>query len=639
VATLNDGSAKGRRNQAACRRNQTTGGLTSETTTLYLPNKYQCDDPMGESGFVETELMKPEDRDRMEVVINENDNGGKGKWNASTGKRYSSGSKKQRADVTTFVPLTCTNLSANPRRVGANHLYEKIPYGDRSASRLPTDLVTLSSLEEGTKYQHSGRRVMSGTMSLQHKPKSSEQQQQLTSDETRSLRKKYPGQNTTTASLDRRQTPRTHSSVSAAFTPPAGPAAGNVGFVTAEPVSKTKRQSLQQSRQNAPPVAFTEVEEVQNDARREKPEELLLSVHGLKFINRRSNPIEVGDYGAAGNQSARMALKLQRSISADTRARRVSSSTTAFFKPNAAPSRVEEISKHTDAKTEIFKPKFRLIREKLREVPPLTRRETTRSEKNKPNKTDNVQGASMAALRRSNDSFVTAPSDDSASQREPSTSVAASSMEDVARPSRPRRSRKKSAQLSTPNRTKNHPNENYGKDDVFVKSQKQGRLSRTRRSRADESYEGVTAPTGAVSVATQDYILLQETYSPDDLKLRDGDADELAKLHAHRVTVPITMTLAVLAVYVGSGTLLFSAWENVNYLVGSYFCFMTLTTIGFGGDVIPGDGADNTSLDEKRIACSVWLACGLSVVAMCVNLAHERFVDRCDRDHVEVTTK
>ncbi len=45
-----------------------------------------------------------------------------------------------------------------------------------------------------------------------------------------------------------------------------------------------------------------------------------------------------------------------------------------------------------------------------------------------------------------------------------------------------------------------------------------------------------------------------------------------------RVHVPITLCLAILTSYICGGGMLFSLWEGWDYLDGSYFCFVTLST-------------------------------------------------------------
>lgn len=48
--------------------------------------------------------------------------------------------------------------------------------------------------------------------------------------------------------------------------------------------------------------------------------------------------------------------------------------------------------------------------------------------------------------------------------------------------------------------------------------------------------------------------------------------------------------------YIVWGALLFGRWEDWNYLDGSYFCFISLSSIGFG-DLVPG---------ERVVSHKVW---------------------------------
>lgn len=60
----------------------------------------------------------------------------------------------------------------------------------------------------------------------------------------------------------------------------------------------------------------------------------------------------------------------------------------------------------------------------------------------------------------------------------------------------------------------------------------------------------------------------------------DDDIDD-------EVSVPVTVTLGVIGIYVFLGALLFSVWEKWDWLKSAYYCFITIATIGFG-DVVPG---------------------------------------------------
>ncbi|XP_074644051.1 uncharacterized protein LOC141900891 [Tubulanus polymorphus] len=95
-----------------------------------------------------------------------------------------------------------------------------------------------------------------------------------------------------------------------------------------------------------------------------------------------------------------------------------------------------------------------------------------------------------------------------------------------------------------------------------------------------------------------------------------------------KVRVPIVLCLLLIAGYVFFGSILFARWEGWDYLTGSYFCFVTLSTIGFG-DIVPGMKLGSWASQEKLVACALYLAFGLSVLAMCFNLMQEEVKEKC----------
>jgi hypothetical protein len=105
------------------------------------------------------------------------------------------------------------------------------------------------------------------------------------------------------------------------------------------------------------------------------------------------------------------------------------------------------------------------------------------------------------------------------------------------------------------------------------------------------------------------------------------DADEASETD-EKVTVPITVCLILMTGYISLGAVLFSVWEDWDFLTGSYFCFITLSTIGFG-DIVPGMQSDAWRSHEKLVLCALWLAFGLSLLAMCFNLMQEEVREKC----------
>ncbi|XP_034236079.1 TWiK family of potassium channels protein 18 [Thrips palmi] len=118
------------------------------------------------------------------------------------------------------------------------------------------------------------------------------------------------------------------------------------------------------------------------------------------------------------------------------------------------------------------------------------------------------------------------------------------------------------------------------------------------------------------------------------------------------VTVPVTLCLAIMVGYVCGGAVLFSKWEDWDTLDGSYFCFISLSTIGFG-DIVPGSSvySDGDGIEMSFIFCSMYLMMGMALIAMCFNLMQEevihkirscvrtiRYVTRCNRRRAAAAT-
>ena len=124
------------------------------------------------------------------------------------------------------------------------------------------------------------------------------------------------------------------------------------------------------------------------------------------------------------------------------------------------------------------------------------------------------------------------------------------------------------------------------------------------------------------------------------MRAKINPAPQKVSVSINDVTVPISLSLAVMVSYICGGALLFGQWEGWGFLDGSYFCFITLSTIGFG-DIVPGDAlsADNAGHDgsgdidgvlgvvnTKFVLCSMYILIGMAVIAMCFNLMQQKVV-------------
>lgn len=108
----------------------------------------------------------------------------------------------------------------------------------------------------------------------------------------------------------------------------------------------------------------------------------------------------------------------------------------------------------------------------------------------------------------------------------------------------------------------------------------------------------------------------------DDSDDEDDDLDE------KKITVPLTVTMIVIAGYILGGAMLFGLWETWDELQSAYFCFITLSTIGFG-DVVPGTDFDNPQQTAQLILGAVYVLFGMAILSMCFSLMQDEIIAKC----------
>ncbi|XP_034102644.1 zinc finger CCCH domain-containing protein 13 [Drosophila albomicans] len=112
-------------------------------------------------------------------------------------------------------------------------------------------------------------------------------------------------------------------------------------------------------------------------------------------------------------------------------------------------------------------------------------------------------------------------------------------------------------------------------------------------------------------------------YDEEDSTYGDDYGDRFELVPKDR-PVPIWLCVFLVVSYILGGAVLFAFWEKWSFLDSAYFCFITLTTIGFG-DFVPAKGVKDES--EQSIAyCSLYLLFGIALLAMSFNLVQEEFI-------------
>jgi len=97
------------------------------------------------------------------------------------------------------------------------------------------------------------------------------------------------------------------------------------------------------------------------------------------------------------------------------------------------------------------------------------------------------------------------------------------------------------------------------------------------------------------------------------------------------VMVPIMVNLILIFSFIFTGALLFANWEGWSAIEASYFCFITLTTIGFG-DYSPGKAFEGFQDDPvafmKMCFTVVYCIFGMTLISMCMNLMQEQIAEK-----------
>jgi len=101
----------------------------------------------------------------------------------------------------------------------------------------------------------------------------------------------------------------------------------------------------------------------------------------------------------------------------------------------------------------------------------------------------------------------------------------------------------------------------------------------------------------------------------------DYDGSEYEEEDPGKRPVPIWLCSGLVIGYIIGGAFLFSEWEKWNFLDSAYFCFITLTTIGFGDFVPTPNSHDSIAL------CSLYLLFGIALLAMSFNLVQEQVIN------------
>ncbi|XP_058803375.1 TWiK family of potassium channels protein 9-like isoform X2 [Phymastichus coffea] len=131
------------------------------------------------------------------------------------------------------------------------------------------------------------------------------------------------------------------------------------------------------------------------------------------------------------------------------------------------------------------------------------------------------------------------------------------------------------------------------------------------------------------------YVRANASAYPGALEAKCSPKDEVSSLGSGdrtsvTILAPISICLGAMLCYIVAGAFALHKLEGWDLTDASYFCFMSLSTIGFG-DIVPGSypglGA-HEARDATVWFCSCYIMSGMALTAMCFNILHDEIVHR-----------
>lgn len=111
---------------------------------------------------------------------------------------------------------------------------------------------------------------------------------------------------------------------------------------------------------------------------------------------------------------------------------------------------------------------------------------------------------------------------------------------------------------------------------------------------------------------------------PPEIDSLSTSESHASSMHGLSILAPICLCMGMMVVYIVFGALVLNRLEEWPIMDGVYFCFMALSTIGFG-DLMPGLRKDSSA---TLWFCSIYIMSGMALTAMCFNVLHDEIMHR-----------
>lgn len=112
------------------------------------------------------------------------------------------------------------------------------------------------------------------------------------------------------------------------------------------------------------------------------------------------------------------------------------------------------------------------------------------------------------------------------------------------------------------------------------------------------------------------------------------DTDSKLSMHGLSILAPVLLCLTAIFIYIAFGAIVLFKLDHMGIVDGFYFCFMALSTIGFG-NIFPGmnyttiHGVRYYTINTTTLwFCSAYTLTGLALTAMCFGVIHDEIIYR-----------